>query len=121
MKGFAPEKKAFLEFAGNFGGRAEVQRRSWKRGEGAFDRETFVGTGVWPAVMSGKGIVPVSDGAAFSDRSEAVILLPEEADVAAGDRILYSAGEKTERFFIAGAPVRYPTHLEVRVRKEEWV
>ena len=80
-----------------------------------------MGTGVWPAVMSGKGIVPVSDGTAFSDRSEAVILLPEEADVAAGDRILYSAGEKTERFFTAGAPVRYPTHLEVRVRKEEWV
>ena len=121
MEGFAPEKKAFLEFAGNFGGRAEVQRRSWKRGEDAFDRETFVGTGVGPAVMSGKGIVPVSDGTAFSDRSEAVILLPEEADVAAGDRILYSAGEKTERFFTAGAPVRYPTHLEVRVRKEEWV
>ena len=68
MEGFAPEKKAFLEFAGNFGGRAEVQRRNWKRGEDAFDRETFVGTGVWPAVMSGKGIVPVSDGTAFSDR-----------------------------------------------------
>lgn len=119
---FSPEEALFREMAGECGGTAVIFRREWEPGtEGEpFDREVMRETGRWEAVLSGGGVFFGEGTPVPFNRLERVMLLAAGADIRAGDQVEYqdSAFSEKEVFQVSGAPVRYPTHQEVPLKKE---
>ncbi len=117
---FISEENVFRFFARTAGGKVSVFRRGWVR-DGDRDCETLSQIGVWDGWLFGTPSVPLGVPVRV-DEHEMTLLLPVDADIRAGDRLIYAQPQSDEQpFYITGEPVRFPTHIEVRVRKKEFV
>ena len=115
---FKSEENVFRHFVRMSGGKVRVSRRGWVR-DGDRDREALSEVGTWDGWLSGTSSVP--DGVPVRlDENEKTLLLPVDADIRAGDYAVYSQSGQpdSQPFYITGAPVRFPTHIEVKVRKK---
>ncbi len=118
---FALQEKVFRRFVRALGGKVTIYRRSYLR-DGERDREELSVIGSWDGWLSGSPSVP--DGVPVrTDSGEFILLLPADAGVQAGDCAEYlSKGEdKPVTFLVTGEPVRFPTHIEVKMKKKQIV
>ena len=114
---FKSEENVFRLFVRMSGGRVRVSRRGWVR-DGDRDCETLSVVGEWDGWLSGTSSVP--DGVPVRvDENEMTLLMPVDADICAGDYVVYSQPQSEgQPFYITGTPVWLPTHIEVKLRKK---
>lgn len=119
---FYTEEKRFKRFCLDYGARAVILSRVWDK-ETLPAKEVLVKSEELPCLLSRwEKTLPEIDPAAVS-RARAVLYLPGEAEIKAGDAVEVSWGsrKKCQRFMVAGEPEYYPPYTKVRIVKEERV
>lgn len=114
---FVSEEHIFRLFVRSLGGKVKISRRGYIR-DGDRDCEAMSVVGEWDGWLSGSSSVP--DGVPVRvDTAQMTLLMPVDADIRAGDGAVYLPQGQTEgiSFLVTGEPVRFPTHIEVKVQK----